>query len=68
MAHFGSNEAWIRYKQAEGFRVGACECRQCGHKWQTAIHPETVAWRLECPRCHKQDNWFTEFNAEARND
>lgn len=63
MAQFGSHDAWVRYHQAEGFRVGLAQCRssKCHNQWWCAVHPDCVAWKLECPKCHKQNNYFSEM-------
>jgi ssDNA-binding Zn-finger/Zn-ribbon topoisomerase 1 len=58
--HWPSHAAWLHYHLLEGFRVGECHCCICNHVWWAAIFPETLAGKLECPRCHQSYNWFTE--------
>lgn len=66
MAQFGNNEAWVRYHQNEGFRVGVAECRDCSCVWYCAIEPDTVAWKLECPNCGAFNNWFSELSSNRK--
>lgn len=59
-APFRTVEDAERYYRLEGFRVGYAYCRRCGCQWNAVIHPNVVAWRLNCPRCGYNRNWFND--------
>jgi hypothetical protein len=59
LAPYRNLELAFRHFKLEGFRVGTACCRKCGHQWNAVVRPDTVAWKLECERCHAMDNWFT---------